>query len=218
MDESCELAKDIFLQDGVVLHAAPSAYINFLTTSGTLYLTEYSGPVATKYIEWKSNDITIDSDLHEQEWAVVNTVQGRPRTLSGCIGDSNKSRNIKINLSDVKSFKIYKKKQLLNFYDGKSDILIGFMFQHDKCSLFLSVLQSQLRTAPARRDKNLYVVIDEDAKVEELNRTFAQLNLFQDEPTFVWKFLSNFHSHPLETTMEAFSKIPDMGMFFVDKN
>lgn len=46
----------------------------------------------------------------------------------------------------------------------------------------------------------------------DLNRSFAELDIFTENTTdVVWNLVSNFKQRPYETTMEAFSKLTDIG-------
>lgn len=104
--------------------------------------------------------------------------------------------------------------QRLQLFDGGSDKLGAFFFQHGNCESLVSVLRGLLHTTSAKRDRNLHIVIGEydSCQSQQLDRSFAELNLFQDQPpAFVWKFVNNFQRRPYETTMEAFSKISDIG-------
>lgn len=211
MDEE-EQPNDLFCQDGVVLHSAPATYANFYKTSGTFFITEYANK--EKFIEWKSNDVTIESEVQDQEWAVVNAVRSterRIRTLSGSTIDNTNSRIIKINMNQVKSFKASKKHDKLKFIGGNGETIIGFLFQHGNCSSLVGTLKSYYRTSPSKRDKNLNVILDDDIESQKLTTSMNELNLFQDEPAVVWKFLRNLQSRPYETTMETFSKVADIG-------
>lgn len=211
MEEIEDQSRDLFAQDGVLLKHAPLNYTNFYKNSGTLYITEYANKV--KWIEWKSQDVTIDA-IQDQEWAVVNTVDTsarRTRTLSGSTVDNTNYRNIKIKINEIKSFKISKKHDNLTFIGGDGETIIGFLFLHGNCKVFVDVLNTYIKSRPSKRDKSLYVIMNEDIEAHKLSTSFAELNLFQDEPTFVWKFFKNFHSRPYETTIETFSKIQDIG-------
>lgn len=51
---------------------------------------------------------------------------------------------------------------------------------------------------------------------QSLNKSFAELNLFPENPTdVVWKFVSNLKHRPYETTMETFSKLTDVLCMFI---
>lgn len=66
---------------------------------------QISGSTSQKrFIEWKANDVTVDSDVQDQEWAVVNTVQKRVRTLSGNLPPDyyNRLKNLKIEFDEIK--------------------------------------------------------------------------------------------------------------------
>lgn len=148
---------------------------------------------------------------------MVNKVERRSRTLSGStVCDSIRSKYLKINLNDIKSFKVSDNNQRLKLFDGYSDKLGAFFFQHGNCESLIKVLRGLLNTTASKRDRNLYVVMGEydNSQSQQLDRSFAELNLFQDQqPAFVWKFVNNFQRRPYATTMEAFSKISDIGKF-----
>lgn len=210
MDE--EQPMEIFSQDGVILYNAPAAYTNFYKSSGTLTITKYTNE--EKFIEWKSNDVMIESDVQDQEWAVVNAVHAperRSRTLSGGTTDNNSSKNIKINMSTVKSFKVSKKCDKLTFHGGDGENIISFLFQHGNCSCLVGALHANFKTTPSRRDKSLFIIINDNQELQKLNTSFVELNIFQDEPTHIWKFIKNFQTSPYNTTMETLSKISDLG-------
>lgn len=47
--------------------------------------------------------------------------------------------------------------------------------------------------------------------VQNLNKSFAQLELFTENKTdVIWTFMQKFHNRPLEATMDAFSKVTDV--------
>lgn len=206
---------EIFSQDGVQLRTAQAAFLQYLNQVGTLYITEYLNSNSRRCLEWKPNEVTVDSDIQDQEWAVVNTVQKRSRTSSECQppDGSVKSKLLRINFSDIHSFKISNKGRQLTFYDGKSDSICTFMFQHGNCDYLTATLRNMMKTLPARRDKHLFIVISEDnPEAQQLDKSFAELNLFQDSPGW-WKLVKNFHDRPYETTLESFAKVTDFGKF-----
>lgn len=209
MDDNVDTPMEIFSQDGVYLTSAPASYMNYCHTSGTLLITEYLNTNSSRYIEWKPSELIIDSDVQDHEWAVVNTVERRTRTLSENSDVSNKLKNIKISFNELKSFKVSKNHQNLTFYDGKSEILISFLFQHGNCSALVSVFKSLMHTGPCKRDKTLFYIRDQ-RDTQMLDKSFAELNIFQDEPN-TWRFFRNFQTHPYEATMEAFAKITNLG-------
>lgn len=48
--------------------------------------------------------------------------------------------------------------------------------------------------------------------IQVLNKSFAELDIFTENTTdVVWNLVSNFKQRPYETTMEAFSKLTDIG-------
>ncbi|CAH1995219.1 unnamed protein product [Acanthoscelides obtectus] len=204
---------EIFTQDGVLLKQAQAAYMSHINSIGTLYISEsLNADKKEKFIEWKPNDITVDSDMQDQEWAVVNTIQKRFRTLSGNYPPDYQNRNrcIKIRLDEVKSFRVANKYRHLTFYDGKSETLCSFLFQHGNCeSLIKGVLGAILKTSVSKRDKHLYIVYDSNTlEIQQLDRSFAELHL-QSEGSAFWKMVKNIKEHPYEATFEAFAKVTD---------
>ncbi|XP_066147309.1 TBC1 domain family member 15 [Euwallacea fornicatus] len=212
MDDEFEDYQDVLSQDGILLKQAPSTYISFINTIGTLYVWESieneGSTMKKRFLEWKPNDVTVDSDVQDQEWAVVNTVQKRVRTLSGNLPPDyyNRLKNLKIGFDDIKSFRIANNNRLLTFFDGASEVMCSFLFQHGNCEYLVEVLKSFLKLGPSRRDKHLFVVYDANSpEYQELTKTFAALDLKNDSS--LWTMFKNIKEHPYEGSMEAFSKV-----------
>ena len=61
-------------------------------------------------------------------------------------------------------------------------------------------------------DEHLYLLTD--ARVEALDRSLSQLNLFDKSNTdAVWKFVSDIQKDPTTTVLSTFSKIADKLIF-----
>ncbi|KAJ3631435.1 hypothetical protein MTP99_012564 [Tenebrio molitor] len=80
-DDGSTNCMEIFCQDGVQLKTAQATFVSYLNLVGTVYITEYLNSNSKRCLEWKPNEITVDSDVQDQEWAVVKT-QKRTRTHS----------------------------------------------------------------------------------------------------------------------------------------
>lgn len=212
MDDEFDDYREIFSQDGVLLKQAPSTYISFINTIGTLYIwitPETEGNTSQKRIlEWKPNDVTVDSDLQDQEWAVVNTVQKRVRTLSGSLPSDyhNRLKCLKVSLVDVKSFRVANKSRQLTFYDGSSECICTFQFQHGNCEYLIGVLKTILKIGPSRRDKHLFVVYDDSPEFQQLDKSFAALNIKNDGDS-LWTLFKNIKENPYVGGLEAFAKV-----------
>lgn len=205
---------ELYIQNGVLLNSASANYLTYLNTTGILYVTEYLNSNTKRCIEWKPHDVIVDSDTQDQEWDVVNVVERRTRTLSDNMpSDMNRSKYLRICFSDIKSFKVSRNGNKLILIDGKGDRLCTFIFQHGSCDGLVTLLKSLLRTAPSKRDKYLFVVLDDHPDTQMLNKSFAELNLFQEEPYHLWKFLKNFQESPYAASMEAFAKVADIGNY-----
>jgi hypothetical protein len=60
----------------------------------------------------------------------------------------------------------------------------------------------------SKKDKHLYIVPDQSET--QLNRSFAELELFTENTTdVVWKFVRNLQHRPYETTLQTFAKLTD---------
>ncbi|XP_050347297.1 TBC1 domain family member 15 isoform X2 [Nymphalis io] len=210
-----EQCKDLFTQDGVLLKASIGRSISDLNSIGMLCIVQNSD--GTKCIEWRPNDlITIDSDTQDQEWAVVNTIGRRQRTLSGNMTSdyaAARARIIRIPLDELKTFKSSRNNQQMQFSTKQGVWQNTFYFQHGNAEIFVAYLKNHVKTAKTRHDRNTYVVVEPNIESQVLNRSFAELDIFTENTTdVVWNLVSNFKQRPYETTLEAFSKLTDIGM------
>lgn len=126
---------------------------------------------------------------------------------------TNRSKYLRINFSDIKSFKVSRSSTKLTFYDGKGETLCIFEFKTGNCDNLIAHLKGLLRTAPTKRDKHIFVVLDDYPDTQMLDKSFAGLNLFTEEPHQIWKFIKTFQESPYTASMEAFSKISDIGNY-----
>ncbi|XP_049939732.1 TBC1 domain family member 15 isoform X1 [Schistocerca serialis cubense] len=178
---------------------------------GTLSIVEFP---TGKAIEWKTSEVSVDSETHDQDWSVVHTVGNRTRTVSSSSADSQaQSRCLRIPLSDVKSFRVTRNKQQLTVMQRDGSVHSSFFFQNGNADCFVDALKGNLKTVRSKKDKNLYLILDQPES-QVLDRSFAELDLFTENTTYaVWKFVKNLHNHPYETTMEAFSKLTDVLLY-----
>ncbi|XP_050561989.1 TBC1 domain family member 15 isoform X3 [Spodoptera frugiperda] len=216
-----EQCKDLFTQDGVLLKACLGRPVTDLNSIGMLCIVQNQDN--SKTIEWRPNDlITIDSDTQDQEWAVVNTIgitmsfaKGRrQRTLSGNITSdyaTARARIIKIPIEELKTFRVTRNNQQMQFSTKPGVWQTTFYFQHGNAEIFVAYLKNHVKTAKTRHDRNTYVVVEPNIESQVLNKSFAELDIFTENTTdVVWNLVSNFKQRPYETTMEAFSKLTDI--------
>lgn len=57
----------------------------------------------------------------------------------------------------------------------------------------------------SKRNRNKYYV--QGIVNKELTRSFAELDLFREQGSFVTRFMKDLHDRPFETTLTAFSKL-----------
>ncbi|XP_030028882.2 TBC1 domain family member 15 isoform X1 [Manduca sexta] len=215
VDEIPDQSKDLFTQDGVLLKNCIGRPVTDLNSIGMLCIVQNAD--GTKCVEWRPNDlITIDSDTQDQEWAVVNTVGRRQRTLSGNMTSDYatlRARIIKIPLEELKTFKVTRNNQQMQFSTKQGVWQTTFYFQHGNAEIFVAYLKNHVKTAKTRHDRNTYVVVEPNVESQVLNRSFAELDIFTENTTdVVWNLVSNFKQRPYETTLEAFSKLTDIGL------
>lgn len=208
-----EQCKDLFTQDGVLLKACLGRAVTDLNSIGMLCIVQNQD--SSKCIEWRPNDlITIDSDTQDQEWAVVNTIGRRQRTLSGNITSdyaTARARIIKIPIDELKTFRVTRNNQQMQFSTKPGVWQTTFYFQHGNAEIFVAYLKNHVKTAKTRHDRNTYVVVEPNIESQVLNKSFAELDIFTENTTdVVWNLVSNFKQRPYETTLEAFSKLTDI--------
>ncbi|XP_052739667.1 TBC1 domain family member 15 isoform X1 [Bicyclus anynana] len=213
-----EQCRDLFTQDGVLLKSCMGRPISDLNSIGMLCIVQNVD--SSKCIEWRPNDlITIDSDTQDQEWAVVNTIGRRQRTLSGNMTSdyaAARARIIRIQLNELKTFKCSRNNQQMQFSTKPGVWHNTFYFQHGNAEIFVANLKNHVKTAKTRHDRNTYVVVEPNVESQELNRSFAELDIFTENTTdVVWNFVHNFKQRPYATTMEAFSKLNDIVITFL---
>lgn len=142
----------------------------------------------------------------------------RERTLSGNYTSdysTAKNRIIKIPLSELKTFKVTRNNQQLQLSTKLGIWQITFFFQHGNAETFITNLKNHLKIAKARHDRNAYVVVEPNVESLALNRSFAELDIYTENTTdVVWNFFSNLKHRPYATTMEALSKLNDIGMYY----
>ncbi|XP_076255657.1 TBC1 domain family member 15/17 [Rhynchophorus ferrugineus] len=213
MEDEFDDYQECFSQEGILLKEAPPSHETYIDSIGIIIIHESKkdGEDLKKFmLEWKPNDITIDSDIQYQEWAVVNTVQKRYRTLSGTIPDPHvKFRCLKINFDIIKSFKVQNKGRQLTFYDGSSEVLCSFLFQCGNCDVLVAALKTHLRIGTSKRDRQLYVIYDSDSpEYQQLNKSFAALNIKHDHS--LWDFVKNIKDNSYEGSLGAFAKVTNI--------
>lgn len=144
----------------------------------------------------------------------MSTITGRrQRTLSGNFTSdyaSSKTRIIKIPLSELKSFRVTRSNQQMQLSNKLGVWQTTFFFQHGNAQIFVSHLQNHVKTVKSRHDT--YMVIEPNVESMVLNKSFAELDIYTENTTdVVWNFVSNWKERPYAATMEAFSKLTDIG-------
>lgn len=149
---------------------------------------------------------------------LFNILGRRQRTLSGNMTSDYatlRARIIKIPLSELKTFRVSRNNQQMQFSTKSGVWQMSFYFQHGNAEIFVAYLKNHVKTTKARNDKNTYIVVEPNRETQVLNKSFAELDIFTENPTdVVWSLVSNLRQRPYETTLEAFSKLTDIGMYF----
>uniref|UniRef100_A0A1B6G5P0 TBC1 domain family member 15 n=1 Tax=Cuerna arida TaxID=1464854 RepID=A0A1B6G5P0_9HEMI len=213
MDDMNEQGTELFSHHGVILRS-PNIREDDGYCNGTLSIVQYS---FGKCIEWKPIEVSEVSDCTEQDWSLVTTVGQRPRTISSnSVGsyDGHKMQPVRIELRELKSYKVKKHGQNLILMQNDGTSHNAFYFQYGNADCFVNAIRAYVHTRRSARDRNLFIVLEEKNELQSLNHSFAELNLFPENPTdVVWKFMSNLKHRPYETTMETFSKLTDVFLY-----
>ncbi|XP_069675162.1 TBC1 domain family member 15 isoform X2 [Periplaneta americana] len=211
MDDLNEQGTELYSHHGVLVKSQSQNRDEDSQCSGTLSITEYKS--IGKCIEWKPTEVSVDSETNDQEWAMVNTVGRRSRTLSGGNDGQSRCRPVRIEMSDLKSFRITRNGQQVTLMQRDGTTHSAFFFQHGNADCFVTALKGYIKTAKSRKDKHMYIVLDQPES-QVLDRSFAELDLFTENTSdVVWKFVRNLHHRPYETTLEAFSKLTDIWLY-----
>ncbi|XP_061388934.1 TBC1 domain family member 15 [Musca vetustissima] len=175
--------------DGVLLKKASAEHIADLNNSGSLSLVEY-GPPRRLYIEWKPNEnILIADDSQDQEdWALVDTISRRSRTISECKAfntkpmetstGSLKSRCIRTCLEDLSGVEVKHRGQTIRFLRKCDGTLHSeFFFQHGNADLFVRSMRQLhiIDIQPSTRSGEEYVILT--TETQKLKKTFAELDI-----------------------------------------
>jgi len=214
MDDLNEQGTEVFSHHGVILRN-PNIREDDGCCNGTLSIVQYS---FGKCIEWKPIEVSEVSDCPDQEWSLVTTVGQRARTVStnsvGSYDGQNKLQPVRIEVRELKSYKVKKHGRYLILMQSDGTSYNSFFFQYGNADCFVSAMRAVVRTRRSARDRNLFIVLEERHEVQSLNTSFAELNLFPENPTdVVWKFVANLKHRPYETTMETFSKLTDVFLY-----
>ncbi|GFG36266.1 hypothetical protein Cfor_08876, partial [Coptotermes formosanus] len=178
---------------------------------GTLSIVEYSG--TGKCIEWRPTEVSVDSEVHDQEWAMVNAVGRRSHNSGGSNEGQNRCRSVRIDMESLRSFRISRNGQQVTLIEQNGRTHAAVFFQHSNAHCFAAALKGYIITTRSRRDKQLYLVADQPES-QALDRSFAELDLFPENTSdVVWRFVRNLHHRPYETTLETFSKLTDYLLF-----
>ncbi|XP_043503413.1 TBC1 domain family member 15 isoform X1 [Polistes fuscatus] len=200
---------ELSIYTGVVLRGSNTKE-DEVHSSGTLNIVEYS---FGKCIEWRPTEesVVLENQDQDPEWSLVDTHTRRTRTTSEGADSYGHSKIVRILFSDLKSFRINLGGQQLIFIQKDGTTYVAF-FQLSKAETFVNTLKNFISFRSSTKDKNLYYVLEEVETA--LNKSFAELNLFQENTSdYVWNFVKNLHNRPYETTLEAFSKLADIWLY-----
>ncbi|XP_054743675.1 TBC1 domain family member 15 [Anastrepha obliqua] len=172
--------------DGVLLRKANVEHIADLNTSGSLTIIGYDSP-RRLFIEWRPNDnIPIADD--SQDWAVVDTIPRRSRTISECKAfdikpspetvAANKPRIIRTQFDELSCILVKHRGQVICFIHKCDDSVHSeFFFQHGNADQFVqSMCDLHIIEHSFTQDGCAeYTVLN--TETQKLKRTFAELNI-----------------------------------------
>lgn len=211
MDDLHEQGVELYNILGVLVKSQGQNRDDDSQCSGTLSIIEYSG--TRKCIEWRPTEVSVDSETHDQEWAMVNTVGRRSHNSGGSTEGQNRCRSVRIEMADLKSFRIARNGLQVTLMQRDGTTHNAFFFQRCHVDSFVAALKGNVQTAGVRKDKHLFIVLDQPES-QVLDRSFAELELFPENRSyFPWSFVRNLHHYPVETTLQTFSKVAEYLLF-----
>merc|ERR1712038_359499 len=149
----------------------------------------------------KNSESHYGGSFSDREWTMIND-QLHKRNV----------RPIEFELSELKSFRLSD--------DGNRMILIQrdgtrhppLIFLDEGPDELIKVMKRHYCVKQSITDENLYLLTD--ARMEALDRSLSQLNLFDKKRTdAVWKFVNDIQSDPYTAALSTFSKIADKLIF-----
>lgn len=195
-----ESSSNEFKRSGILLMAKSDAEggNGDLLISGTLTLSIKS-PWQVAYLEWTPSLENEESESYgsslPSEWTLIHE-QLNKRNV----------RPIEFELCELKSFKLSDdgNRMVLIQRDGTRHPPLIFLDQGPE--ELIDVMKKHYCVKQSLTDENLYLL--SDARMEALDRSLSQLNLFDKKNTdAVWKFVNDFQSDPYTTALSTFSKV-----------
>ncbi|XP_046400204.1 TBC1 domain family member 17 isoform X2 [Ischnura elegans] len=171
--------------------------------SGTLYLKKYSYGMFIEWIQTEEKPLSVEP---QEGWAMVTTIKEQPRSAAdGAEGAASmaKIRPIKIDITDLKSYKIKNNSHELTLTLKDGSRPSPLLFQNDNADKFISALREYIFFDRSDREPNLYCA----KSMQKLTKSFADLNLpaIDDGGSSKWGILA-----PYEKTMTIFSKVANV--------
>lgn len=204
--------KELFVLDNVLVSYSGPLKDEVLFEGKLLIIEERHG----LEIEWhalklKTNDIKKNSpDTDSLDWEDVSSSVGFKANHNDSIDaveikSVQTPKPIKFDLVDVKSFKKIEvsdsSKTVVTFLLKDGTNVPAFQFQDSDFGKLCAALDNYIHFRRSKKEKNLYLVID--PKVEALEKSFSELDLFSESKPYI---LNMFHN-PYNTAMGSFSKV-----------
>lgn len=183
-----------------------------LLFEGKLFIVhERHGPE----MEWhptkmKTSDINSSPDAESLDWEDVTSSVGYKANHDDSldvieIKPVPVPNAIKFDIADLKSFKKVENsdssKTVVTFLLKDGTNVPSFQFQNSDFGKLWTALDNYVRFKRSKKESNLYLVID--PKVEALEKSFSELDLFSESKPYI---LNVFHD-PYTTAMGGFSKV-----------
>jgi len=157
--------------------------------------------------------------LNDHSWTVVgsdSTAASRSTSGVALVNDAGGSRvtvrPILVEVSDIKSFRLSDDGNRLTLIQNDGTKYPPLIFLDEGPESLISVFQKYMKVRQSATDPNLFLLTD--ARVDALDASLSQLNLFDKSHTDVlWKAIHDLKKEPYVTTMSIFSKITDKLIF-----
>jgi len=214
-DDKIENGELDFKRSGVLLMAKSDAEggNGDLLFTGTLSLTRKT-PWNIPTIEWipqaeqqqcneeQSNGGTqYGSSFSDREWTMIND-QLLKRNV----------RPIEFELGELKSFRLSDDSNRMILIQRDGTRHPPLIFLDEGPDELIKVMKRHYCVKQSITDENLYLLTD--ARMEALDRSLSQLNLFDKKKTdAVWKFVNDIQTDPYTAALSTFSKIADKLIF-----
>ncbi|XP_014664180.1 PREDICTED: TBC1 domain family member 15-like [Priapulus caudatus] len=210
-EDTCQL---VYEQGGVFAHKNGNARNEDVLIAGKMVVCKRDMKV---FVEWQpevQTDCSTSEPNTELDWTQVNAVgyKSHKSDSDGPVGDGelrmlhkNKKLHISIDVRDLKSYKLSKKKEgweHITFIQRDGTTHPPLHFHSGGVNEFVEVLRQYVSILKSRKDRRLFLVSEHE--MTALQKSFHELQLFGEQST---DLVNKIYTDPYTATMSGLAKV-----------